>query len=47
MSEQTLEAGPLPQRMTTPLAVAALLALAEEQRPLHACLGGLNRLAPL
>jgi hypothetical protein len=23
-----------------------LLALAEEGRPLHACLGGLNRMAP-
>ena len=29
------------------LPLLPLLALAEEQRPLHACLGGLNRLAPL
>lgn len=28
------------------LPLLLLLALAEEQRPLHACLGGLNRLAP-
>ena len=28
------------------LPLLPLLALAEEQRPLHACLGGLNRLAP-
>jgi uncharacterized membrane protein YgaE (UPF0421/DUF939 family) len=34
----------LAQQQQLPL--LPLLALAEEQRPLHACLGGLNRLAP-
>jgi len=46
---------PTPQRHTRPwqqlaaqqqLPLLPLLALAEELRPLHACLGGLNRLAP-
>ena len=35
----------LAQQQRLPL--LPLLALAEEQRPLHACLGGLNRLTPL
>jgi hypothetical protein len=33
------------QQLELPL--LPLLALAEEGRPLHACLGGLNRMAPL
>ena len=46
---------PTPQRHTRPwqqlaaqqqLPLLPMLALAEELRPLHACLGGLNRLAP-
>jgi uncharacterized membrane protein YccC len=48
--------GPTPRRdpqqlqqlaLQLQLPVLPLLALAEELRPLHACLGGLNRLAPL
>jgi hypothetical protein len=34
----------LAERLQLPL--LPLLALAEEGRPLHACLGGLNRIAP-
>ena len=56
--QQQLEAlpGPTPPRDSRiwqqlareqQLPLLPLLALAEEQRPLHACLGGLNRLAPL
>ena len=56
--QQQLEAIPRPTPQRNSMAWQAwaerdqlpllpLLALAEEQRPLHACLGGLNRLAPL
>jgi uncharacterized membrane protein YgaE (UPF0421/DUF939 family) len=55
--QQQLESSPHPtpprdsrpwQQLATAqqLPLLPLLALAEEQRPLHACLGGLNRLAP-